>query len=210
MTHPAVPACLTTPYSAKPRQKGGTLIAEDVTTREMHRELIEDPDGYRPRRCGHCGERRLHAHDFRDRVLRADPDSAAESIRRFVCVSCHAIWQVLPAFLARHLHRNWATVQSVMAKAGLLTSVASDRRIRVPERTVRRWAARLEATAIQLVQLLATAGGDVLPVLGRIEPGCSRARLVDVLAEAGLVDACRKVAQVAAWVHRLLPGIRLM
>ncbi len=32
-------------------QKGVTLIAEDVTDLETHRQRLSDPDGYRPRCC---------------------------------------------------------------------------------------------------------------------------------------------------------------
>ncbi len=32
-------------------QKGGTLIAEDVTDHATHERRICDPDGYRPRRA---------------------------------------------------------------------------------------------------------------------------------------------------------------
>ena len=44
-------------------QKGGTIIAEDVTDRATHDRRIRDPDGYRPAFCPNCGERTLHVHD---------------------------------------------------------------------------------------------------------------------------------------------------
>ena len=51
-------------------QKGGTIIAEDVTDRATHDRRICDPDGYRPAFCPNCGERTLHVHDDRDRIGR--------------------------------------------------------------------------------------------------------------------------------------------
>ncbi len=47
-------------------QKGGTIIAEDVTDRATHDRRICDPDGYRPAFCPNCGERTLHVHDYRE------------------------------------------------------------------------------------------------------------------------------------------------
>ena len=58
MPIPAAPVCLTTPYCAKPEQKGGTLIAEEVRGIDEHRRLLET-DGYRPEGCPRC-DRFLH------------------------------------------------------------------------------------------------------------------------------------------------------
>ena len=73
-TPPAAPACLCTPYSSKPDQKGGTLIFEGVDSLQEHRQLLGDPDAYRPQRCGCCGCLRLHAHDCGVAVPMATPD----------------------------------------------------------------------------------------------------------------------------------------
>ncbi|PYT72374.1 MAG: hypothetical protein DMG39_10140 [Acidobacteria bacterium] len=62
-------------------QKGGTLIAEEVTDHAAHERRICDPDGYRPAFCPRCGERRLHVHDYRERVLRAEPGKPVAMIR---------------------------------------------------------------------------------------------------------------------------------
>jgi hypothetical protein len=35
-------------------EKGGTIIAEDVTDAAMHERRLYDPDGYRPRFCPRC------------------------------------------------------------------------------------------------------------------------------------------------------------
>jgi hypothetical protein len=117
---------------------------------------------------------------------------------------------VLPAFIARHLHRRWEVVQATAVSSGDIEATGSEGRSLVPERTARRWSARLLATAVQLTQLLAAAGQEVALVLGLVGLGCRRAELVDGLAHDDLVEPARKVEQVAAWVHRLAPGIRLM
>jgi hypothetical protein len=64
-------ACLVRLRSSS--QKGGTIIAEDVTDRATHERRVCDPDGYRPPFCPNCGGRTLHVHDYRERVLRAEP-----------------------------------------------------------------------------------------------------------------------------------------
>ena len=56
-------------------QKGGTIIAEDVTDQATHDRRICNPDGYRPTFCPTCRGRTLHVHDYRERVLRADRKS---------------------------------------------------------------------------------------------------------------------------------------
>jgi hypothetical protein len=98
-------------------QKGGTIIAEDVTDLGTHERRLCDPDGYRPVFCPSCLETRLHVHDYRERVLRAEPGRPVIDIVRHECVSCEAIWQVLPIFLARNLWRTWSVVERVMRGA---------------------------------------------------------------------------------------------
>jgi hypothetical protein len=41
-------------------QKGGTIVAEDVTDLATHDRRLCEPDGYRPRFCPSCGEKTLH------------------------------------------------------------------------------------------------------------------------------------------------------
>jgi hypothetical protein len=91
-------------------QKGGTIIVEDVTDWATHDRRICDPDGYRPAFCPTCRGTHLHVHDYRERLLRADPDQPVVTTVRHACVACEAIWQVLPAFIARHLWRTWRVV----------------------------------------------------------------------------------------------------
>ncbi len=210
MTYPAPPRCLIAAYSSRPDQKGGTLIAEDVLDLDEHHRRLCDPDAYRPTSCLHCGNCRIHAHDFRDRRLRADPSGASERIRRYLCPSCRAVWQVLPAFIARFLHRRWPIVQSSVVAAGGVSSTGHERHVSVPRRTVRRWLGRLRSSALVLTQALAGVGAAVDSVLTAVGVACSRGELVDALAAGGVLEGGRKLEQLAGWVHRMVPGIRLM
>jgi len=198
-------------YARKPDQKGGTLIAEDVWERYDHLRRLADPDGYRPQSCSRCGGSHLHAHDFKDRLRRNDPEAAAEQVRRFECTDCGAVWCVLPAFLARHVHHSWGTVQAAMVQDGALDpSGDKERRVTVPGRTRRRWRSRLRSSARVLVQALVDVGAEVASVLGRLTMECSRRILIDTLAREGLLTAGRKLGELAAWIHRVVPGVRLM
>ena len=105
-------------------KQGGTLIAEDVWSFEEHRSRMETPSGYRPEGCPRC-DGFLHGHGCRWRKLRDQPDSAEEAIRRYLCPECGAVWQVLPAFIARHLHRTWGAIQSRLVAAGVLERTGS-------------------------------------------------------------------------------------
>ena len=55
-----------------------------------------------------------------------------------------------------------------------------------------------------------SSGGLVSDVIGRMGMDCSRGEWVDALAAAGVVQGPRKLEQLAVWVHRLAPGVRLM
>ena len=152
MPEPALPGYLNTPYSAK-GQRGGTLIAEDVWDLEEHRRRVASPDGYRPDGCPAC-QAFVEGHGCRPRRLRDQPDSATEDIRRYLCTLCGAVWQVLPAFLARHLQRTWGAVQSRMVAAGVLEGSGAEWRVGMKLTTTRRYMARLMAVASVLVQVL--------------------------------------------------------
>src|SRR5205085_6689698 len=67
-------------------QKGGTLIAEDVTDHATHERRICDPDGYRLPFCPRCGKGPLHVHHYRERVLRAELRKPVPLILRLICV----------------------------------------------------------------------------------------------------------------------------
>jgi len=209
MLEPALPEYLNTPYAAKPSQRGGTLIAEDVWDLEEHRRRVAGPDGYRPDGCPHC-RGVVHGHGCRTRRLRDQPESAAEEIRRYMCSLCRAVWQVLPAFVARHLHRTWGAVQSRLVAAGALEDTGAEWRVGAKPTTSERFVARLMAVASVLSQALVESVEEAAPVIRELGIGCSRRQLVEGLAGAGLVEQQHKLGQLASWVHRLVPGVRVM
>ena len=191
-------------------QKGGTLIAEDVTDRATHEGRVCDPDGYRPPFCPSCGERRLHVHDYRERRLLAEPDTPVATIVRHECVACAAIWQILPAFIARHLWRTWRVVAHTLTAEPPAT--AEPRRWPpVPTRTARRWRARWHRPAQVVGQILATSGETVWAALARLlRPDATCADLVTAYARVPVPLVGHSVAAVAALLYRLQPRVRLM
>jgi DNA-directed RNA polymerase subunit N (RpoN/RPB10) len=76
--------------------------------------------------------------------------------------------------------------------------------------TTRRWLARLIASAWVLTQALVESGEDAASVIRELGIGCSRRELVEGLAGAGVVDEQQKLGQLASWVHRVVPGLRVM
>ncbi|MCZ6822912.1 MAG: hypothetical protein O7F10_08195 [Deltaproteobacteria bacterium] len=199
---PAPEACLCRSYPSS--QKGGTLIAEDVHDLATHELRLEDPSAYRPLACPRCGAA-VHRHDLRPRLLRGEAHVATEVIR-FRCADrtrCGATWQILPAFLARCLWGSWSRVSKALA-AG--SSCA------VPARTRRRWAARLASSARFLVALLSTATDGVWTrVAMAVGLHARRLDLVqDYTARAAVSCGATALAELAAAVHRLWPGARLM
>jgi len=202
--------CLCRRYT--PNQKGGTLIAEDVLTLEDHEKMLRT-GGYRPRagcpKCAGC----LHIHDYRDRLLVADPASLI-TVVRFLCYSCKATWQVLPALVARHLWRSWQTVERAVSSPRPTPIMAQDSAPlpnKIPQRTRRRWLTRLAASAALLVVTLSTAEVPVLTtVAGAVGLLGTRRELVDVYTWICRVPAGQRLMQLAALLHRLAPGVRLM
>ncbi len=201
---PAAQACLCRSYPSS--QKGGTLIAEDVRDLATHELRLEDPDTYRPSACPRCGAS-LHIHDLRPRLLHGEPQVATEVIR-FRCANrdgCGAAWQILPAFLARHLWGSWSRV-SPMLEAGVPCGV--------PARTRRRWRARLGLAARHVVAVLGTAMGGLWAALARIVGlDARRGDLVQHYAardRSQPAHAGMALAELAAALHRLSPGVRLM
>lgn len=194
-------SCLSRPYPSS--QKGGTLIAEDVWDLETHERRLQSPDTYRPSGCLRC-RANVHVHDLRPRALRGDPAMATEVIR-FRCADrkqCGAAWQILPAFLARHLWRSWPVVESALEWSG---------RSPVPARTRRRWRARLGSCARLLVAILTTAAEQTWSAIATsVGLDGSRIDLVrSYRAHTGpKPGAC--FAELAGLIHRLSPGVRLM
>jgi len=193
-------------------QKGGTIIAEDVTDRATHDRRICDPDGYRPAFCPNCRETTLHVHDYRERILRAEPEQPIARVVRHACVGCTAIWQTLPAFIARHLWRTWRVVEHTLTGAAPPAATLETRRwLPVPERTRRRWRARWLRPAQFLVQVLASCGEAAWAALaGALAREATCADLVAAYAGAKVMAAGQLVAAVAGLVYRLQPKVRLM
>jgi hypothetical protein len=139
----------------------------------------------------------MHAHEYRTRQCQLPGAPPVIPIARHRCAhpECGAQWQTLPGFLARRLHYNWPHVEQAC------TGTPYTGR-RVPCRdTMRRWFGRLGSCAAQLVRLANEAGGEAVALI--------RAAVVETRRE--LVDALgASFATVAAWVHRLQQGVRLM
>jgi hypothetical protein len=193
-------------------QKGGTIVAEDVADLATHERLLCDPEGYRPKFCPRCGGTVLHVHDYRERVLRAEPGKPTASIVRHECVGCEAIWQVLPVFIARHLWRTWRVVEHTLRGAVSIPAEADGRRWpAVPERTQRRWRARWQRPARFLAQVLASCGEAAwVAVATGLSQAAICAELVAAYAVATVAAAGHLLAAVAALVYRLQPKVRLM
>jgi uncharacterized protein DUF6431 len=186
-------------------QKGGTIIAEEVTDAATHERRLCEPDGYRPRFCPTCLGTTLHVHDYRERVLRAEPGEPVARVIRHECVACTAIWQTLPAFMARHLWRTWRVVEHA------LTGMAVKHWPRVPERTRRRWRARWLRPARFLGQVLATCGQATWVVLaGSLPTTATCADLIAAYAKAEVTAAGHRLDSVASLVYRLQPKVRLV
>jgi len=201
---PSPAPCLVRAYPSS--QKGGTLIAEHVTDRDEHRRRLRDPDGYRPQECFRCHHRVLHVHDYLERFLVADSLEPTIGIVRYRCAACEAIWRILPAFVARHLWRSWDTVE-----AATLATPAPPTQPPVPERTRQRWRARLGAWAITLTQLFTTSwAARLVRIAITVGLDGTRGELVRAYAAEVPEAADHPLAALAALVHRLMPGVRLM
>lgn len=186
-------------------QKGGTIIAEDVTDAAMHERRLCDPDGYRPRFCPRCQGTTLHVHDYRERVLRAEPGAPVAMVVRHACAGCTAIWQTLPAFIARHLWRSWRVVERTLIEA------AAPRWPRVPDRTRRRWRTRWLRPAQCLGQVFATSGLAAWAALASsLTATATCADLVAAYTKAEVTPVGHRLASVASLVYRLQPKVRLV
>jgi hypothetical protein len=193
-------------------QKGGTIIAEDVTDLGTHERRLSDPDGYRPRSCPRCGGSTLHVHDYRWRVLRGDPGKPETSIVRYVCVGCEAIWQTLPVFIARHLWRTWQVVEYELTGAEPTRVQGEKRRWPpVPERTRRRWRARWLRPVRFVAQVLASCGEATwVKLASALASAATCADLVAFYASRVMATSGHVLEAVAALIYRLQPKVRLM
>jgi hypothetical protein len=148
-------------------------------------------------------------HDFRLRQLLADPTYSV-MVARFLCPKCRATWQVLPAFVARCLWRSWRVVEAAVKEAVPSTPAQSPEPV-VPPRTRRRWLSRLLSVATLPVLTLGMAElPELIEVAGAVGLEGSRAELVAQYAARFQPARGERLAQVAALLHRLAPGVRLM
>lgn len=195
---PAAETCLVLSDASRGR-KGGTLIDERVLELSVHEAMMKDPGSYRPAEC-RCGGTRLHLHDRRERRARGS-GSAVVTVVIFLCAKCFATWRVLPAFLPRCLWRTWEVVEAALFEG--------DSELPVPARTVQRWHARLAQAALAATQALATSGDRTLrAVAQRVGLAGSRAALAETYAAS--VETSSLLAPLAALLHRLSPGLRLV
>jgi len=204
--------CLT--RSRVSRYKGGTLIAEGVHDLATHQQRLAR-GAYRLGECPRCGGLVLHVHDYPERKPVGELDLPhVIRIIRYICAapSCKATWRILPALLARHLWRVWPTVERRMLRARPASDAeASAGGKRIPARTARRWRGRLVSAARQLVVLLASSGGVLLEAIAmRAGLASTRFELVDVHTLVAKTPPRGRLADLAAIVHRLERGLRLM
>jgi len=206
---PQPEVCLTGSYVSR-GVKGGTVIAEDIWDREAHQEALLDPDTYRAYvgDCGNCGCGKVHALCFRTRLLypaEVDDLVKVEDIRLYRCPKkgCGAVYTVLPAFVARHLWRDWQTVEDVC-----------EGKREAPRSTTGRWYGRLFSSARQLVQLFKGTVTQALKGsvdwLRALTDTLTRGGFINLLWSSGAVSSPNAFAKIGGWIHRIQPGVRLM
>lgn len=164
------PTASQNPSSPSSKKRGGTLIARDILTLEQHEAAVcnpelEHPDGG----CPHCAGR-LHVHDRRSRCINGLRGERTE-ILIFACLTCEVVWRVLPAFIPPR--RWWAWEPIVEALEGETNTH------RVPDRTRRRWMARLLETCVGLLMVLAQMASLALRELARLGPAATLGQVVE-------------------------------
>jgi hypothetical protein len=136
----------------------------------------------------------------------------ALEVLQFRCAreACEATWRVLPAFLARHLWHVWKAVERIVRPAApAAPAVAAAPR--VAARTQARWRTRLASSARVLVVVLAISAGVVLEEIAkRVGLAGTRGDLVEAYVAMTAPPASERLSSVAALVHRLERGLRLM
>lgn len=195
---PAAQTCLVSSDASRGR-KGGTFIDERVRELSVHETMMKNPSSYRPAAC-RCGWTRLHLHDRRERKARGSGGGVV-TVVIFLCTKCFATWRVLPAFLARCLWRTWELVEAAL--------FGGKRQEPVPARTVQRWHSRLAQAALAAQQALAASGEPKLRAVAQaVGLDATRAALVKAYAKA--TESSSLLMPLAALLHRLSPGLRLM
>jgi hypothetical protein len=202
---PAADLCLELTDNAT-KKKGGTLIRPEVSSIKEHDRWL-DLGLYKPKSC-RCGKP-VHSHGTRTRMLAGALGTLEEMatsglvilIAVFRCSSCKGVWRVLPGFIPRWLHSSWEVVHG---------AISGRVKKRVPERTRRRWAARLRQDGTRPARVLVVSGASQLrELIAKLRPSPSRGELVCAFA-ALCPAAAVVVASLAELLHRMMPGIRLM
>ena len=132
-------------------------------------------------------------------------------VLQFRCAldGCGATWRILPAFLARHLWHAWKVVEQVVRPVPTTPAVTA--RSSLAARTRGRWLARWSSAARVLVAVLAVSAGVVLEKIAqRVGLQGTRGELVCVYVAMTAPPASEHLSSLAALVHRLERGIRLM
>jgi hypothetical protein len=138
-------------------------------------------------------------HDYPERKV------LAITLVRYLCPRCRATWRMLPVFAARMLWRSWPVVEAKTLEPQ--TPAAPT----IPERTVRRWCARLATDAKLIKGVLRERGGAAYAAVATAARNAAT-RLQLVLAHAKVMGAKvgQRLARLTATIHRLMPGVRVM
>ncbi len=193
------------------RYKGGMLIAEDVSELAEHLARLANVDLYRPGWCARCGHDRLHVHGRAERHPRGDPSlPPVIQVLVFCCASaeCEATWRILPRFFARHLWHAWQAVEGIVRPPA--AGEAQVAAVPISVRTVGRWQSRLSSSGRMLAVLLAIAGGLLAEIASKSGLSCTREDVLDAFVETVAPVAGLRLSALAAVLHRLERGIRLM
>jgi len=116
-----------------------------IETLKQHQEqLREDPDGYRPERCAHCGKAGMHLHGHYERNAPRGEGMALSLgslfIPRFYCPKCRATCSRLPACLSPRRQYWWKRQQGVLERLISGASIReAARRMKAGRRTIGRW-----------------------------------------------------------------------
>lgn len=196
--------------SRRSRYRGGTRIAEEVCDLSEHLVRLANADLYRPCECARCGHRTLHVHDRVERHPVGDaslPPAVLVLVFRCALATCGATWRILPRFLARHLWYAWRAVEQTMRPTDRSEPATAPE---ISESTRQRWQARLASSGRTLVVLLAMAGGSLGELAVEVSLSCTRGELLDAFVEHVRPSPGMQLSALAAVVHRLERGVRLM
>jgi transposase-like protein len=122
-----------------------TRMLPGIETLDQHQEQFrDDPDGYRPERCPHCGKGGMHCHGHYERNTPRGEAMAFSLgpllIPRFYCPKCHGTCSRLPPCLSPRRQYWWKSQQAALERLILGASVREvARRMMAGRRTIGRW-----------------------------------------------------------------------